>query len=124
MLRSWAVRLLLVDDQPEMRRLCEVVLRADGFVVTSAANVEEAEVALHASLPDVVLLDLCMPGIDGYSMAEALGRDPRTRALPIILLTATAPLSRTFPSIVGTITKPFRPTLLAEQVRTLLATRV
>lgn len=106
-----------------MRRLCEVVLRAEGFVVASAASVEEAEVALQGPLPDVVLLDLCMPGTDGYSMAEALGSNPRTSAVPIILLTATVPIPRTLRSIVGTITKPFRPTLLAQQVRDLLATR-
>lgn len=116
------MRLLLVDDQPEMRRLCEVVLRAEGFDVTSAANVEEAEVALQGPLPDVVLLDLCMPGTDGYSMANALAADPRTRAVPIILLTATSS-TRSLSSVVGTIAKPFRPTQLAEQVRALLATR-
>ncbi len=116
------MRLLLVDDQPEMRRLCEVVLRADGFVVTSAADATEAAALLRGSLPDVVLLDLCMPGTDGLSMAEALAADPHTRGLPIILLTG-APSTRPLPSVVGTIEKPFRPTELADQVRALLAGR-
>lgn len=123
MLRSSPVRLLLVDDQPEMRRLCEVVLRAEGFVVTSAASAADARALLRESLPDAVLLDLCMPGTDGHSLAVALGADPRTQGLPIILLTAAAPPPQLLPSIVGVITKPFRPTELAEQVQALLASR-
>ena len=78
--------LLVVDDEPNIRELLSAALRYAGFAVTTAADGDEALRAARRSTPDLVLLDVMMPGRDGYAVARALRSDGRH--VPIIFLTA------------------------------------
>ena len=80
-------RVLLVDDAPEVRMLLELVLQLDGFVVLLAEDGPSGLTAARDGSPDLVLLDVQMPGLDGPDVLRALRADPRTSALPVVFLT-------------------------------------
>lgn len=81
-------RALVVDDAPDLRLLAELVLSMAGFVVSSAASGTEAlRLLAHGEVPDVVLLDVQMPDVDGWETLSRLRRDPRTVDLPVVLCT-------------------------------------
>jgi CheY-like chemotaxis protein len=82
-------KILIVDDQPEVARLLEIILRREGRQLHFAANGEEClEVARHFN-PDLVLLDIMMPGeVDGYEVARRLKKDAATASAHILVLTA------------------------------------
>jgi putative two-component system response regulator len=108
----------VVDDEPAMRALCRVNLIASGMEVVEAADGDEAlRIATSDDAPDLVLLDVMMPGLSGWEVAAALGDDPRTQELPIVFLTARADAEdRARGSelgAVGYLTKPFDPLGLA-----------
>lgn len=81
-------RILLVDDRPENIRLLEAVLAPYGYVTTAAASGEAALEATLRELPDLVLLDVVMPGMKGYEVCRRLRADEATRFLPIVMVTA------------------------------------
>jgi CheY-like chemotaxis protein len=83
-----ARRILVVDDEPEIRTLLERSLAASGFVVDSAADGEEALARIAARPPALVLLDAMLPRIHGFEVARRLRADPRTRELPVVMMTA------------------------------------
>ncbi len=81
-------RALVVDDAPDIRLLADLVLSMAGFTVTAAASGREALAALAAGeLPDIVLLDVQMPDVDGWETLSRVRSDPRTRHLPVVLCT-------------------------------------
>jgi CheY-like chemotaxis protein len=116
-----APHVLLVDDEDDIREVAEVSLHlVAGWQVATARSGEEAVVKALVEQPDVILLDVMMPGLDG---PEALGRlraDPRTAAIPVVFLTAKAQASERERLVglgaAGVISKPFDPLTLAEQV--------
>jgi two-component system alkaline phosphatase synthesis response regulator PhoP len=79
--------ILVVDDEKDIRDLISFNLRNAGFAVTEAADGPDALVAAHQH-PDCILLDIMLPGIDGFEVARRLKRNPETAALPILFLTA------------------------------------
>ena len=79
---------LIVDDQEPNRLLLRDLLEARGYEVTEATSGQEALEAVAARLPDVVLLDVSMPGMDGFEVTRRLREDPATQALPVLLVTA------------------------------------
>jgi DNA-binding response OmpR family regulator len=81
-------RILLVDDDPAILRLLEVNFRMEGFVVDAAAHGEDALAAAAATAPDVVILDLMLPGIDGHEIFRRLRATPATASVPVIFLSA------------------------------------
>src|SRR5437870_13572012 len=81
---------LVVDDDPDVARFVEVNLRSAGYEVTVASNGEEALEQAVAGRPDLILLDVMMPKLDGFEVAQRLRRDPRTSSCSIIMLTAKA----------------------------------
>ncbi|WP_317205138.1 EAL domain-containing protein [Janthinobacterium sp.] len=83
-----AATILIVDDDAQNRRLLAVLLRPEGYLTTSAASGEEALAAVSQCAPDLILLDIMMPGIDGYQVAGILKADPATANIPIIMVTA------------------------------------
>jgi CheY-like chemotaxis protein len=95
--------------------------------VVEAADGESALKLLQGDLPDVVLLDVMMPGIDGWELAARLAADPHTSKLPVIFITALADDEARArgerSGAIGYLTKPFNPVLLAEEIESLL-TRV
>jgi DNA-binding response OmpR family regulator len=117
-------KVLIVDDEPPIRLLCRVNLEAEGMEVLEAADgVEGFEIA-RAELPDVILLDVMMPGLDGWQVAEQLVEDEATSQIPLIFLTARAELRDRARGLelggVEYITKPFNPVELAKVVEELL----
>ncbi|MDB5875149.1 MAG: domain S-box protein [Ramlibacter sp.] len=80
--------ILIVDDEIQNRKLLETLLRPEGYITKSAANGEEALTAIAQQLPDLILLDIMMPGIDGYQLASILKAAPATSRIPIIMITA------------------------------------
>jgi DNA-binding NarL/FixJ family response regulator len=83
-----AKRILVVDDEPDMRRLVAEALEATGYDVQTAAGGEEAIRAAALYIPDLVLLDIMMPGMDGFTVYERLRAKPVDLRSPIIFLTA------------------------------------
>ncbi len=122
-----ATRVLEIDDEAPIRLLCRVNLEAEGMEVLEAADGPSGLATAHAETPDVILLDVMMPGLDGWRVAEELLDDERTRGIPIVFLTARAELRDRARGIdlggVDYVTKPFNPVELAPLVRSLL-TRV
>jgi DNA-binding response OmpR family regulator len=115
---------LVIDDEAPIRLLCRVNLEAEGMEVLEAADGPSGLATAQAELPDVVLLDVMMPGLDGWRVAEELLDDERTEGIPIVFLTARAELRDRARGIdlggVDYVTKPFNPVDLAPLVRQLL----
>ncbi|CUI03765.1 EAL domain-containing protein [Massilia antarctica] len=83
-----APTILIVDDEAQNRRLLAVLLQPEGYRTRAAASGEEALAAIGAAAPDLILLDITMPGMDGYRVASILKADPATANIPIIMVTA------------------------------------
>ena len=82
--------ILLVEDNPVNRRLAEFLLRSRGYRVRQAATAQEAFGALEAERPDLILMDLQLPGMDGLAATKQLKADPATRDIPVLAVTAAA----------------------------------
>ncbi len=81
-------RLLVVDDEPDIRELVALNFAVEGFEVLTAADGYEAELVARAGRPDAIILDIMMPGRDGLEVLAALKADPLTSDVPVVLLTA------------------------------------
>jgi DNA-binding response OmpR family regulator len=118
-------RVLVIDDESPIRLLCRINLEAEGMEVLEAANGPSGLETARAERPDVILLDVMMPGLDGWRVAEELLDDDRTEEIPIVFLTARAELRDRARGIdlggVDYVTKPFNPVELAPLVRELIA---
>ena len=86
---------LVVDDLPQNVRLLEAVLSPKGFRVATASSGEEALDVLSKEHPDLVLLDILMPGMDGYEVCRRIREDPETAFLPVIMITASGGQEKT-----------------------------
>jgi DNA-binding response OmpR family regulator len=117
-------KVLVIDDEAPIRLLCRVNLEAEGMEVLEAADGPAGLEEARAYAPDVVLLDVMMPGLDGWQVAEQLLQDDRTSEIPIIFLTARAEFRDRARGLdiggVDYVTKPFNPLELAPLVRELL----
>ena len=118
------VKVLVVDDEAPIRLLCRVNLEAEGMEVFEAADGLEGIEQAREVGPDVILLDVMMPGLDGWQVAEQLLDDPATNEIPIVFLTARAELRDRARGIdlggLEYVTKPFNPIELAPIVQGLL----
>lgn len=83
-------KLIVVEDEQDILELLRFNLSREGYLIACAASGEEALDLVRSEAPDLVLLDLMLPGIDGLEVARHLKRGPETRHIPIIMLTAKA----------------------------------
>ena len=117
-------RVLVIDDEAPIRLLCRVNLEAEQMEVLEARDGPSGLDVARAERPDVILLDVMMPGLDGWRVAEHLLEDERTNEIPIIFLTARAEFRDRARGLdiggVDYVTKPFNPLELAPLVRQLL----
>ena len=118
-------RILIADDEPKLLQAVAIRLTASGFTCEIASNGREALEKLATWVPDLVIADLLMPEVDGYALLRQLKSDPRTGALPVIILTAVPDdmLTRRAKELKGIciLQKPFETVELVNTVRRLLA---
>ena len=118
-------KILVVDDQPTIRRLVEISLRSDDRLILEAESGERALDVARAEKPDLIIMDLMMPGgMDGFQAVEILKADPGTRDCTVLVLTAKdqrAERQRAFAIGAGDyLAKPFKLDVLLKKVEALL----
>jgi DNA-binding response OmpR family regulator len=117
-------RVLVIDDEAPIRLLCRVNLEAEGMQVYEAGDGQSGLAKAREERPDVILLDVMMPEMDGWQVAEELLADTRTEGIPIIFLTARAEVRDRARGLdlggVDYVTKPFNPVELAPLVEELV----
>ncbi len=122
-----AALILVVDDEPEIAELERYHLARAGHRVVTAANGWEALAEIRRERPDLVLLDLMLPDLDGFGVCEILRRDPATATLPVVIVSAwSSGDSRNLGLELGAldyVTKPFSPPGLVTRVNRILAHR-
>lgn len=115
------IRVLVVDDEPELREMVRRYLEAEDFAVTEAGDGDAALELMQTAVPDLIILDVTMPGRDGFEVLQELRR---TSKVPVIMLTArTEEIDRVVGLTVGAddyITKPFSPRELVARIRAVL----
>jgi two-component system alkaline phosphatase synthesis response regulator PhoP len=120
-------RILVVEDEREIRELLEYNLAKSGHAVACATTGEEAVDAARAEPPDLVLLDLMLPGIDGLEVCRLLKANARTASVPIVMLTAKGEEADIVAGLeLGAddyVTKPFSPRVLLARLRAVLRRR-
>ena len=119
--------MLVVDDEAEIRELCRVNLEFEGFDVVEAKNGSEAIEMVRRHHPDLVFLDLMMPGVDGWDVLHTLKSDDDLARIPVILLTAKSgeddQMRGWQEGILEYVSKPFNPLSLAEWARRAMVPR-
>ena len=119
--------ILVVEDESDILELITVNLAREGWRVVGAATGEEALESVRAEAPDLVVLDLMLPGLDGLEVCRLLRSDPRTAAVPVVMLTAKGEEADIVRGLeLGAddyVTKPFSPKVLAARVRSVLRRR-
>lgn len=117
-------RLLVVDDEPNLLRAIAAVLRGEGFEVSTVRSGREALVALAQSVPDLIVSDVRMPGMDGFQLARKLRSAPNFALLPIIFLTAKDETEDRIEGFLAGVdvylTKPFEPDELIAVIKNIL----
>ena len=119
-------RVLVVDDEPDVLLLCRLNLQQRGHELFEAPDGATALQLAREQRPDAIVLDLMLPGIDGYEVLETLRGDPLTASIPVLVLTAKSLRADRERShglgAAALLTKPFLPSELCELVETLVAT--
>ena len=119
-----ATSILIVEDEQDIRELLEFTFLRDGYDVIAAETAEIALQKIDIKLPDMIVVDWMLPGMDGIDLAKRLRRDELTADLPIVMLTARGEEADKLKSFAGGIddyiTKPFSPRELLARVKALL----
>ena len=114
-------KILIVDDEEDVLELVRYNLAKNGYTVTGAATGEEALRKVRSKTPDLMILDLMLPGVDGLNVCKQLKADPKTEHIPIIMLTAKGEEADIVTGLeLGAddyVTKPFSPKVLIARVR-------
>lgn len=117
-------KILVVDDEVNITQILEFSIGAEGYEVISASNGEEAIDKARREQPDLIILDIMMPRIDGYEACRILKSNPLTKSIPVVLLTAKGrDIDRRLGYEVGAadyIVKPFSPAKLIDRIHELL----
>jgi two-component system, OmpR family, alkaline phosphatase synthesis response regulator PhoP len=119
--------ILLVEDDADIRELVRYNMEREGYKVVASASAEQAKAALAKKTPDLILLDLMLPGMDGFSFCRELRKDERTAKTPVIMVTARVEDADIVAGLeVGAddyVTKPFSARVLVARVKTALRRR-
>jgi len=119
--------ILVIEDEPDILELVRYNLAKEGYGVVGAETGEDGLAEARAQVPDLILLDLMLPGVDGFEVCGALRADPRTSAVPVVILTARGEESDIVRGLeLGAddyIVKPFSPRVLAARVGAVLRRR-
>jgi CheY-like chemotaxis protein len=119
------VRVLVIDDEPDVLLLCRVNLQHAGHEVVEAQDGADGLTLAQETAPDVIVLDLMLPAVDGYEVLHQLREDVRTRDVPVLVLTAKVQLEDRLrcwqDGAAEFVTKPFSPELLTETLDRLIA---
>jgi CheY-like chemotaxis protein len=124
-----AARILLADDDPDVLLVTRTRLEVNGFEVVTAADGEEALARFRETRPDVVLLDLSMPRLDGYEVCKRLKSDPATASVPVIIFSASSSHATALEQACRQtgaddhVRKPFRSDELVRKIRKCLSAR-
>lgn len=114
-------KILVVDDEESMLAILDARLKHAGFNVDLARNAEEAMGMIKKSRPQLVLLDIMMPGADGFEVLGAIRKDLRTRSIPVMMLTSKSEKETIQKALsMGArdyIAKPFNPVILIDKVK-------
>lgn len=119
-------KILCIEDEPETTNLVKLILAREGYEVLGANGGEEGLKMVQAGTPDLILLDLMMPDMDGWQVYQHLKEDEETRDIPVIVVTAKVQsidkvLGLQVAKVDDYITKPFRPEELSERVKYVLS---
>ena len=118
---------LVADDEKDICELVSYNLTKNGYQVTTVMNGEEALSRARADVPDLIVLDLMLPGLDGLDVCRILTNDPRTSAIPIVMLTARDDEADIVTGLelgaADYVTKPFSPRVLLARIRAVLRQR-
>ncbi len=118
-----SARILIVEDHPTMREAMRLVLEGEGFDIDEASDGDQALAAVESERPDLVLLDMSIPGISGPDVLAAVKRDPGSSKVRVIVVTATGEEGRAAAMAGGAdhyFTKPFSPIALLQAVEQVL----
>ena len=118
-----SARILIVEDHPTMREAMRLVLEGEGFDIDEASDGDQALAAVESERPDLVLLDMSIPGISGPDVLAAVKRDPASSMVRVIVVTATGEEGRAAAMAGGAdhyFTKPFSPIALLQAVEQVL----
>ena len=118
-----SARILIVEDHPTMREAMRLVLEGEGFDIDEASDGDQALAAVHDERPDLVLLDMSIPGASGAEVLAAVKSDPATSEVRVIVVTATGEEGRAAAMTAGAdhyFTKPFSPIALLQAVEEVL----
>ncbi len=118
-------KILVIEDDPSASRLVEYTLGQEGYQVIAAADGLEGLKKAREEHPDLIILDIMLPGLDGYEVCQRLRQEPKTIKLPILMLSAKArEIDKATGLKVGAddyLTKPADPAMIVAKVKTLLA---
>ena len=116
--------MLVVDDERDILELVKYNLDKEGYQVTTVASGEDALLATRTRLPDLIVLDLMLPGVDGLEVCRRLKADPKTSGIPIVMLTAKGDEADVVTGLelgaADYVTKPFSPKVLTARIRAVL----
>ena len=120
-------RILVVDDEEDLLELISFNLKKEGYRVTTVATGEAAINGARSTIPDLIVLDLLLPKVDGLNVCKTLKADPKTAHIPIVMLTAKSEEADVVSGLeLGAddyITKPFSPRVLLARLRSVLRRR-
>jgi len=123
----YQAKILVVDDEVYILHILDFILGAENYDVVTASNGEQALQKVREEKPDLVILDIMMPKLDGYETCRMIKKDPATKNIPVILLTAKGrEVDQKLGREVGAsdyMTKPFSPSKLIERVQAILGVR-
>jgi len=117
-------KVLIVDDDPDIREIVQTNLEGAGYAVVGARDGAEGLRKVHEENPDLVILDVLMPEVDGWEVLRRIERDPRKAGLPVIMLTCVSEDAEVLRGLqegaLEYLTKPFHPENVVASVRILL----